>query len=92
MRNSVGMWVRREGPSSAQEVTTGRLVSIHHKSTKRNGKQLDVYCCIVFEVKDGLRVLLVCYYSFFCPRLMGCRETGFELHQYLRPRLSVKRL
>ena len=31
----------------------GRVVGIHHNSAKRNGKQLDVYCCIVFEFKDG---------------------------------------
>ena len=31
----------------------GRVVGIHHNSAKRNGKQLDVYCCIVFELKDG---------------------------------------
>ena len=31
----------------------GRVVGIHHNSGERNGKQLDVYCCIVFELKDG---------------------------------------
>ncbi len=31
----------------------GRVVGIHHNNAKRNGKQLDVYCCIVFELKDG---------------------------------------
>jgi len=31
----------------------GRVVGVHHNSAKRNGKQLDVYCCIVFEFKDG---------------------------------------
>jgi uncharacterized protein len=31
----------------------GRVVGIHHKMRKRNGRQLDVYCCIVFEFKDG---------------------------------------
>jgi ketosteroid isomerase-like protein len=31
----------------------GRVVGIHHNSGERNGKQLDVDCCIVFEVADG---------------------------------------
>jgi len=31
----------------------GRVVGIHHNSAERNGKHLDVGCCIVFEVKDG---------------------------------------
>jgi ketosteroid isomerase-like protein len=31
----------------------GRVVGIHHNSAERNGKRLDVGCCIVFEFKDG---------------------------------------
>lgn len=31
----------------------GRVVGVHHNSGQRNGKRLDVDCCIVFEVKDG---------------------------------------
>lgn len=31
----------------------GRIVGIHHNSGERNGKKLNVDCCIVFEVKDG---------------------------------------
>jgi len=31
----------------------GRVIGIHHNTAKRNGKQLDVDCCIVFEIKDG---------------------------------------
>ncbi|MDH3227562.1 MAG: nuclear transport factor 2 family protein [Thermoleophilia bacterium] len=31
----------------------GRVVGIHHNSGERNGKQLDVDCCIVFKVRDG---------------------------------------
>jgi uncharacterized protein len=31
----------------------GRVVGIHHNSGERNGKKLDVDCCIVFEFKDG---------------------------------------
>jgi hypothetical protein len=31
----------------------GRVVGVHHNSAKRNGKQLEVDCCLVFEFKDG---------------------------------------
>ncbi|MBK5111335.1 MAG: nuclear transport factor 2 family protein [Thermoleophilia bacterium] len=31
----------------------GRVVGIHHNSAERNGKQLDVDCCLVFEIRDG---------------------------------------
>jgi ketosteroid isomerase-like protein len=31
----------------------GRVVGIHHNSAERNGKKLDVDCCLVFEIKDG---------------------------------------
>lgn len=31
----------------------GRVVAIHHNSGVRNGKRLDVDCCIVFDVKNG---------------------------------------
>jgi uncharacterized protein len=31
----------------------GRVVGIHHNSGERNGKRLDVRCCIEFQVKDG---------------------------------------
>jgi ketosteroid isomerase-like protein len=31
----------------------GRIISTHHNTAKRNGKQLDVDCCLVFEFKDG---------------------------------------
>jgi len=31
----------------------GRVVAIHHNSGVRAGKQLDVDCCIVFELKNG---------------------------------------
>jgi len=31
----------------------GRIIGIHHNTAKRNGKQLDVDCCLVFEFKDG---------------------------------------
>jgi len=31
----------------------GRVVAVHHNTAKRDGKQLDVVCCLVFEFKDG---------------------------------------
>jgi hypothetical protein len=31
----------------------GRVVGVHHNSATRNGKRLDVGCCIVFEFRDG---------------------------------------
>ena len=31
----------------------GRIIGIHHNTATRNGKQLDVDCCLVFEFKDG---------------------------------------
>jgi uncharacterized protein len=29
------------------------VVGIHHNSGERNGKHLDVDCCLVFQLKDG---------------------------------------
>ncbi len=31
----------------------GHAVGIHHTSAERDGKQLDVDCALVFEIKDG---------------------------------------
>ena len=31
----------------------GRVIAMHRNTGSRNGKQLDVYCCLVFEFKDG---------------------------------------
>lgn len=31
----------------------GHVVGVHHNSAERNGKRLDVGCCIAFEVEDG---------------------------------------
>jgi uncharacterized protein len=31
----------------------GRIVAIHRNSGTRNGKQLDVACCLVFEFKEA---------------------------------------
>jgi len=35
------------------ESDDGRVVGVHHNTAERNGKHLDVGCCIVFEVKNG---------------------------------------
>jgi uncharacterized protein len=31
----------------------GRVVGVHRNSGERNGKRLDVSCCIIFEVRNG---------------------------------------
>ena len=31
----------------------GRVVAIHHNSGQRDGKQLDVDCCITFQIENG---------------------------------------
>jgi uncharacterized protein len=31
----------------------GRVIGIHHNVAERDGKHLDVYCCIVFELENG---------------------------------------
>lgn len=31
----------------------GCVVGVHRNTAERNGKRLDVSCCIVFEVRDG---------------------------------------
>ena len=31
----------------------GRVVGIHQNTAERDGKHLDVGCCIVFEIEDG---------------------------------------
>jgi ketosteroid isomerase-like protein len=44
----------------------GRVIGIHRNTAERNGKQLDVYCCISFEIEDG--------------RLIDGREHFYDLH------------
>ncbi|WP_287310050.1 hypothetical protein [Mesorhizobium sp.] len=31
----------------------GRVVGVHRNTGERNGKRLDVLCCIVFDIKNG---------------------------------------
>jgi ketosteroid isomerase-like protein len=39
------------------ESEDGRAVAVHHTSAERNGRRLDVLCCIVFELHNG-RILI----------------------------------
>jgi ketosteroid isomerase-like protein len=45
-----------------------RVIGLHHNSAERNGKQLDVDCCLVFEIKDG--------------RLLDGTEYFYDLHAW----------
>jgi ketosteroid isomerase-like protein len=38
---------------SVFESDDARVIGLHRNTGERNGKHLDVMCCIVFEVKDG---------------------------------------
>jgi len=31
----------------------GRVIGIHHNTAERDGRKLDVYCCIAFELENG---------------------------------------
>jgi ketosteroid isomerase-like protein len=46
----------------------GRVVGLHHNSGLRNGKRLDVDCCIEFQVEDG--------------KIVSGREHFFDLHAW----------
>ena len=46
----------------------GHIVGIHHNTAERNGKKLDVDCCIVFEIRDG--------------RVLDGKEYFFDLHAW----------
>jgi uncharacterized protein len=46
----------------------GRVIGIHHNVAERDGKRLDVYCCVVFEVEDG--------------RIVDGREHFFDLQAW----------
>ena len=39
------------------ESEDGRVVSVHHNSAERPGRQLDVLCCIVFELENSRIVI-----------------------------------
>ena len=46
----------------------GRVIGIHRNVAERDGKHLDVYCCIVFELENG--------------RIVGGREHFYDLHAW----------
>jgi len=46
----------------------GRVVGIHHNTGERNGKKLEVDCCIVFEFRDG--------------QILGGKEFFFDLNAW----------
>lgn len=50
------------------ESDTGRVVAIHRNTAMRNGKPLDVVCCIVFDLKDG--------------RVVAGKEHFYDLHAW----------
>jgi ketosteroid isomerase-like protein len=54
-----------------QDVTwsdSGAVISIHRNTAERNGKQLDVVCCIVFDVENG--------------KITSGRENFFDLYAW----------
>ena len=46
----------------------GRVIGIHRNTAERNGKTLDVTCCIAFEIEDG--------------RVVDGREHFYDLHAW----------
>jgi ketosteroid isomerase-like protein len=62
-RNAVFIHFRRYGGETSGtfranllnvlESADGRVVTVHHTSAERNGLELDVLCCIVFELENG---------------------------------------
>jgi uncharacterized protein len=46
----------------------GRVIAMHHNTAERDGRTLDVDCCIVFEVEDG--------------RIMSGREHFYDLYAW----------
>ena len=46
----------------------GRVIGVHHNTAERKGKRLDVWCCLVFEFKDG--------------RVIDGREHFYDLHAW----------
>ena len=46
----------------------GRVVGVHHNTAERDGKRLDVTCCLLFELRDG--------------RMLSGREFFYDLHAW----------
>lgn len=53
---------------SLLEDEEGRVVGVHHNTADREGKHLDVECCLVFELKDG--------------RVVDGREFFYDVHAW----------
>ncbi|MCU0308568.1 MAG: nuclear transport factor 2 family protein [Thermoleophilia bacterium] len=53
---------------TAAATDDGRVIALHHNSAERDGRTLDVDCCIVFEIEDG--------------RVVSGREHFFDLHAW----------
>ena len=69
-----GRYVEQTGGTFKAELQSvladdeGRVVGIHHNSADRDGKHMEVDCCIVFELKDG--------------RISDGREHFYDLHAW----------
>jgi len=69
-----GRYVEQTGGTFTAELQSvladdeGRVVGIHHNSADRDGKHMEVDCCIVFELKDG--------------RISDGREHFYDLHAW----------
>jgi len=50
------------------ESDDGRVIGLHHNSGERDGRRLDVDCCLTFELKDG--------------RVVDGREHFFDLYAW----------
>jgi ketosteroid isomerase-like protein len=46
----------------------GRVIGVHRNTAERKGRHLDVWCCLVFELKDG--------------RVIDGREHFYDLHAW----------
>lgn len=53
---------------TAAATDDGRVIAMHHNTAERNGRSLDVDCCIVFEIESG--------------RIMSGREHFFDLYAW----------
>jgi ketosteroid isomerase-like protein len=70
----LGRYVAETGGTFRAELTRllidedGRVIGIHHSTAERDGKRLDVYCCVAFELENG--------------RIVDGREHFFDLQAW----------
>jgi hypothetical protein len=70
----LGRYMAETGGTFRAELTRvltdedGRVIGIHRNTAERDGKQLDVYCCIAFELENG--------------RIVDGREHFYDLHAW----------